>query len=479
MRSCSTARQPAVSANCPGTNQPEPASLRQLAEAVTASGEVTAFGSVLRDVARESDGASVAAVVIFSDFANNSGASPLLDRSVTDGSGVGAPISTVGLGNPTARDVSVELHVDPRIQLNERSLLSVLVRQSGLAGETVNLSVSARSLAGGDSVEIVDAPFESRTVELSDDTVSITVPFLPVSAGPIEFAASVDPVPGETVVENNRVLNQATVMEDHLRLQYVAFEPSWEWRFVKEVFHRDRLVGMAGFRTYLDSSDPRVRQTNVLFLDSLVQSRQEFFANDVVFLEDMPRAAMTDRFTGMLEEFVAEMAGGLVVLAGPRFGIGELEGTPLEDMLPVAIQGAGGIRGHEFVLRRTAEAKVVSYMQLGDDEEENALGWENLGPLPWYQPVTGVRDEALVLAEHPSDRCEDGVTPQPLIAARRYGKGEVVYIGFNEMWRLRRKYGERFYRRFWSQLIYRLGMSHAVGPGKTVRRAGRPGNLPG
>src|SRR5207248_10455571 len=59
-----------------------------------------------------------------------------------------------------------------------------------------------------------------------------------------------------------------------------------------------------------------------------------------------------------------------------------------------------------------------------------------------------------------------GKTPQPLIAIRKYGKGEVVYLGFNEMWRLRRRFGEKYYRQFWSQLIYRLGMSHALGPEK-------------
>jgi hypothetical protein len=42
----------------------------------------------------------------------------------------------------------------------------------------------------------------------------------------------------------------------------------------------------------------------------------------------------------------------------------------------------------------------------------------------------------------------------------------VVYLGFNETWRLRRKYGEKYYRQFWSQLIYRLGMSHALGAEK-------------
>jgi hypothetical protein len=71
-----------------------------------------------------------------------------------------------------------------------------------------------------------------------------------------------------------------------------------------------------------------------------------------------------------------------------------------------------------------------------------------------------------VLAVHPNDTCSDGRTPQPLIAIRRFGRGEVVYVGFNETWRLRRKYGERYYRQFWGQMIHRLGLSHALGSQK-------------
>mgnify|MGYP000978311578 CR=1 FL=1 len=42
----------------------------------------------------------------------------------------------------------------------------------------------------------------------------------------------------------------------------------------------------------------------------------------------------------------------------------------------------------------------------------------------------------------------------------------MVYIAFNEMWRLRRMYGEEYYRQFWGQMIYRLGLSHALGSHK-------------
>jgi len=42
----------------------------------------------------------------------------------------------------------------------------------------------------------------------------------------------------------------------------------------------------------------------------------------------------------------------------------------------------------------------------------------------------------------------------------------VIYLGFNESWRLRRKYGELYYRQFWGQMIHRLGLSHALGSQK-------------
>jgi len=86
---------------------------------------------------------------------------------------------------------------------------------------------------------------------------------------------------------------------------------------------------------------------------------------------------------------------------------------------------------------------------------------------------------ATALAEHPTDKCIDGKTPQPIIAVRNYGRGEVVYLAMNEMWRLRRLWGERYYRQFWGQLIHRLASRHALGSQKrfvvrTDRRQYRP-----
>ncbi len=164
------------------------------------------------------------------------------------------------------------------------------------------------------------------------------------------------------------------------------------------------------------------------------------------------------------------------MIAGPRFGPRELAQSPIADMLPVLIDPQGELRDQaEFRLKLSPYAAQHQFMQLGNGEAENARAWDNLGPLPWYQPVAAKHPDAQVLAEHPTDKCADGRTPQPLIAIRKYGKGEVVYLGFNESWRLRRQYGEKYYRQFWSQLIYRLGMSHALGADKRfVARLDQP-----
>lgn len=436
---------------------------------LTTRGQVTDLGNVLAELARQAATRRLTGVVLISDFAHNTGAAPLAGGAEAPALRLGVPIHTIGVGAVEAVDLAVDLQADPKWKKGEKTPLTVVLRQSGLEGRTAEVLVSARPL--GHAPE-ASAPLQiaRREVPLAGPVHTVELPYLPEVVGHFELTARAEVLPGEVLAENNEATRQVQVLDDYLRLMYVAWEPDWEWRFVKEVFHRDRLVGMDGFRTFLSSSDPRVRQRNVLFLPTLAPRRSEFFAHDVLFLDDMPREALGERFPEMARQFVGQLGGGLVVLAGPRFGPRELYPTPLAEMLPVLLDPQASLQTAPqrppFRLRRTPHAARYPFMQLGESAAENERAWDNLGELPWYQPVAMPHPQAEVLAEHPSDRCADGKTPQPLIAIRKYGQGEVVWLGFNEMWRLRRRYGERYYRQFWSQLIYRLGMGHALGPEK-------------
>jgi hypothetical protein len=448
-----------------------------LADQLAARGQVTALGSVLHEASEQFGSGRLAGVVVVSDFAHNSGIAPLAASGRSPAERLGVPVYAVGVGATEAIDLAVDLQTDPKMKKAERSSVLVKLRHSGLAGQTTTVRVTARALSG----EAADAAREEifvgeKSVLLDAAVQTVELPFTPEESGRFEFVATAERLDGEVVGENNRAARQVNIIDDYLRLMYVAHEPSWEWRFIKEVFHRDKLVGMQGFRTFLASSDPRVRESNVLFLPTLTPKRSEFFATDVIFLDDMPRDGLSDRFGEMVKEYVGNLGGGLVVIAGPRFGPRELAQSPIADMLPVLIDPQAELRDQaEFRLKLSPYAAQHQFMQLGNSEAESARAWDNLGPLPWYQPVAAKHPDAQVLAEHPTDKCADGRTPQPLIAIRKYGKGEVVYLGFNESWRLRRQYGEKYYRQFWSQLIYRLGMSHALGADKRfVARLDQP-----
>lgn len=431
---------------------------------LTTVGQVTAIGKAFDDLAMRYATSNLAGLVVVSDFDQNSGPAPLGKAKE-----LRVPVYTVGIGPTAALDLAVDMQAPPLMKKAERSTVVITLRQSGLAGEAVNVTVTARPLSGsGDMAHSVQPLLiGQRSVSLQTASTPVDFPFTPEETGRFEFIAEVSPLPGEVIDQNNRATREVNVRDDFLRLMYVEYEPTWEWRFVKEVFHRDKLVGQRGFRTFLRSADPKVRISNELFLPTLTPQRSEFFANDVIFLGDMPSATLSPRFCEMVKEYVSKFGGGLVVIAGPRFGPGQLANTPLADMLPVVVDPDGRLQDQrEFRLQLAPAAEQTDFMQLGAKEPENIKAWDNLGTLPWYQPVARLHPLGTVLAQHPSDSCVDGKTPQPLIAIRRYGRGEVVYLGFNETWRLRREYGELYYRQFWGQMIHRLGLSHALGSQK-------------
>lgn len=430
-----------------------------LAGQLTAEGEVTALGEALDHLARRQATANLAGLVILSDFNQNTGRAAL-----SAAEGLGVPVYTVGVGATKAVDVSVRLEAPLHVKQDERTSVQVTLRHQGLEGESVDVELTAERLGGleegAGAVESLGKQSVTLTAAREDH---VEFPYVPEEAGRFLLHAEVLPVPGEIVEENNRAGREITVTDQFVRILFVEYEPTWEWRFIKEVFHRDKLVGMEGFRTYLRSSDPRVRQANPMFLSTTSPSRSEFFEYDVIFLGDLPATALSSRFYEMAHEFVRDFGGGLVILSGPRFGPGELADTPLARALPVVPDPALRIYDERpFRLELTPDADRYPFMQLGAGARENRQAWDNLGELPWYQPVERLHALAEPLAVHPSQTGADG-KPQPLIAIRRYGRGEVVYFAFNETWRLRKKYGEKYYRQLWGQLIHRLALSHALG----------------
>jgi len=452
--------------------------LEKLRSELTAKGDTTSLGAAFADILRRKAGMQLAGVVVISDFNHNSGPSP--EAFV---SRLNVPVFCLGVGRSESQDLAVELQLPPFMKKNEKSSVTVVLRQDGLSGERVHLKVLVRKPkpardSNGTAPQVSPTAIAAlspdhtaedgeslldRTIDLTERVVTVEVPFTPSEIGQHVFVVEAEGLPLEKVTQNNRAVRDTFVRDYFVRVLFVEEEPTWEWRFMREVFHRDPLVGPEGFRTYLRSADPRVRERNPLFLTTLSLPRREFFANDVIILGDVPASAISPNIMEMIDEFVNEMGGGLVFCVGPRFGPGQWNDTRLARLLPVEVLPLTRIRETTFVPRLTPEAALFDFMRLGENEDENRMAWENIGKLSWYYPVQRVRPLATVLASHPYDTCPDGKTRQPLIAVQKVGRGEVVYVGTNEMWRLRRKYGEKYYRQFWGQMIHRLAIQHALG----------------
>ncbi|HEX5103580.1 MAG TPA: hypothetical protein VFV87_07215, partial [Pirellulaceae bacterium] len=141
----STSQLRKLNLNASGDRQIDP---KYLADQLSTKGKVTALGSVVHEIGQQFGAGRLAGVVVVSDFAHNSGASPLGTGGQSPVSRLGAPIYAVGVGATEAVDLAVDVQTDPKMKKAERSSVLVKLRQSGLTGQTVTVRVSAKKLGG-------------------------------------------------------------------------------------------------------------------------------------------------------------------------------------------------------------------------------------------------------------------------------------------------------------------------------------------
>jgi hypothetical protein len=129
-----------------------------------------------------------------------------------------------------------------------------------------------------------------------------------------------------------------------------------------------------------------------------------------------------------------------------------------------------------FVPVLAAAAARSQIVTLEDDPLENAELWGKYGsqlnassekqlkPLYWYYPVLKTKPAADVFLVHPTAKTPmPDNKPMPLLVGHFFGKGYVLFVGFDDTWRWRFNSAESYFGRFWSQAIYMAGLPRTVG----------------
>jgi hypothetical protein len=194
--------------------------------------------------------------------------------------------------------------------------------------------------------------------------------------------------------------------------------------------------------------------------------RKELFEYDLLILGDVPGSFWTPDQQEVIKEFVAE-GGGLIHVAGHWHAPAGWAKSPIAEVLPVEFDAVrfpieAPQRPTPFRPQVVPAAGRSAVLSLEDDPIDNARRWRTLPEMYWHYPVTKLKPAAEAFLVHPTEKLADG-KPMPLLAGHYYGKGYVLFLGFDETWRWRFNEGDKYFGRFWSQAVYVAGVPRTVG----------------
>ncbi len=391
-----------------------------------------------------------------------------------EGRGIGAPVFTVGIGNATA----------PR----DREIVNLTAGEPLLPGASIDVSVSATSTGfGTEPVELrVSAngrPVEVRRLTPSVDGAPVHAVFTvsPEPDVPTVYTVQIPDAAGELATENNRRSVLVPPQTGKRRLLVVEGAPGYEHTFLKRALSDDPGLEIDavvrkgqnddGRDTFYVQADP----SRMAALSSGYPfKRSELFAYDGVIFGNIEADFFTREQLELTNDFIAQRGGGLLVLGARSFDRQGLAGTALEQALPLDLTDRGSsiaLASAQAPLMKsdsepntpalTVDGATHPATRLAVTPEENRQKWAALPALASVAHVGGSRPGAQILAV----ALTAGGTPQPLIAAQRYGQGRSVAFAGEASWRWRmmRPATDTSYETIWRQLA-RWVTAGAQGP---------------
>jgi hypothetical protein len=418
-----------------------------------------------------SDQAPLAGIVVFTDGRDN--AHPDATQLLARLRGAGVPIYPVLVGSQQRpKDLAIA-SIDAPITVyeNDHPVARVILRTTGFEGQPVTVRLTReRDETAANAPEGTDpqpAEIASRTV--TPDGPSTTIEF-DLDAGELgrqRYVVSTEVLPGETRSDNNSKKFSFQVVDDEADVLVLEGEARWEFRYLEAALKRDehvkveRVVFRQPYMGVLpDTFFPR---TLDLPADPAAQTGSPFAPFDVVIVGDVAPHQVQIAGWDLLDRYVREEGGTLVLIAGKRFmPLGYRSDTlnnllPVENLRKIEMSGAdqtGAPADRGFHLQLTPDGETQAMLQLDPDEVENRRIWSSLPGHPW-----GLRGEAKPGCSVWAAATRPGAAPDlqaerenAIIVQQYVGAGQVLWIGIDSTWRWRNRVGDQYHHRFWGQI---------------------------
>ena len=424
-------------------------------QSLTMAGKATHIGESLRQLARESAGLPLGAVVLVSDGAENGGG--LDAAALADLRSRRIPVYTVGVGRERpSLDVEIAGVAAPSRALAEaRVQAQVNLVSFGAAGRKVRLTAKD----GGRVVA-------SKEVEVQGDgrVQSETLSFNAGPAGARGFTFATDPLQGEVNTLNNSVLRLVDVSASRPKVLYIEGEPRWEFKFIRRAVEDDpslqlvTLLRTTQNKNYIQGADSASGGLEQGFPATV----DELFGYQAVVIGSVELNYFTAAQQELLKQFVDRRGGGLILLAGrSAMSEGGWARSELAGMLPVALPDRKATFHREMVTVELTAAGAESPLCRLEDEDagKNAARWKRLPALMAWQEVGTPKPGASVLAEVAGRRA-------PFLVVQNYGRGRTAVVaGDTWRWQMQQPLADMTHEVFWRQLL-RWAVSET--PGRVV-----------
>lgn len=441
--------------------------LREWLAGPTARSAYTDLSCALEAVSSEAAQRPIAAIVVLTDGNFNRGAS--VDEVALAARRLHAPLRTIGVGD------EVE---PPNVRVT-----SLAAPASVAKGDPLELraSVVGAGAASGD-VEVqlfVFSPQDSGATGRALTTRRVT---LPADAQPADVRFAVDagqageyvyrvrvtPLPGEASEEDNERSASVLVLDHRLRVLLLAGRPTYDYRALLRLFERDKTLELS---CWLQSADPSALRDGTTPIRELPRKPEELFAYDVILMLDPDPRELDASWAINVRRFVDEFGGGLLLQAGASYTsrfLREARLSELTSILPVAPDPDADMRmAEQGSFRNRATPLIVPEALLGHPllsfgvmPTESRAVWTALGTVWWSYPVQRAKPVATVLMRE-GGRGEGDDAP-PLLAVQPFGAGRVGFLGMDHTWRWRST-GERYFDRFWVQMVRFLSQARREG----------------
>lgn len=434
---------------------------------LTGRGHSTNLGDALQTALASHRGRHVTDIVLVTDGRNNGGLSPLEAARAVAATGI--PVHTLVVGDTRPeKNLVLELSEAPTSVLEgDEIAISVRVSSRGIApGARARVVLEEMGAEGS-----TPRPLSESDVDVDEKGVKAVLVAPPETpeAGTNErrFRVRVEPLPDETLKDDNAVVFSVRVNPEKIRVLFVDAYPRYEYRYLMELLKRSDANIEASI--FLLSATPDFVQEatkGTVPLTSVPTGRKELLDRfDVVILGDVnpyaisPDPSRCEEFMASLREFV-ERGGGLVFIAGEHDDPVAYVGTPLEELLPVVVDTttrnlaaeSDSVNGFRPTVEDAATPHEV--VRLVPDAKQNRALWEDEGGFYgcfWFFPVQRAKPGAQVLLRHPTASNAHGRFP--LLVSGYFPSGRTLYASIDETWRWRYRFGDRYHERFWRNAI--------------------------